>query len=159
VAALYELLGVQYTGCQPKALAMCQSKVITKVLLEDAGLPTAPYLVARMGKPIPDPTSAEFDLEYPLICKPAREDASGGIEHESVVLDYETLEKRCQYIFSEFEQPALVEEYIEGREIHAAVLGNFVRGIRNPPPYKEEWNVATRGAAAVRDGVRRLGVQ
>lgn len=142
VAGLYELLELQYTGCRPRVLATCQSKVLTKVLLEDAGLPTAAYFVAKPGKPIPDLTAAAYDLEYPLIVKPASEDASGGIEPESVVLDHDSLTRRCEYIFKEFEQPALVEEYIEGREIHAAILGNFVQGKRNPPPYKEEWKVA-----------------
>jgi D-alanine-D-alanine ligase len=59
-----------------------------------------------------------------LIVKPAYEDASGGIEHASVVLDEKALIERVDYVIREFEMPALIEEYIEGREIHAAILGN-----------------------------------
>jgi hypothetical protein len=61
---------------------------------------------------------------YPLIVKPAFEDASGGIEKESVVHNHTALEARVNYILKEFEMPALVEEYVDGREIHAAILGN-----------------------------------
>gem|GEM_PF-116447 len=119
--ALYELYDIPYTGNPSLTLQLCQNKVRTKVLLEDAGLPTSPYFVVEK-EPIPDPQ--ELELHYPLIVKPAREDASGGIEAESVVTNHDALVLRCRYIFKEFEQPALVEEYIEGREIHAAVLGN-----------------------------------
>lgn len=125
VAALYDLLGVPYTGSPPQALATCQNKYRTKILLDYEGLPTSPFFVASPGRRVPNP--AEFDMDYPIIVKPAREDASGGIETSSVVLDYEQLVTRCEYVFREFEQPALCEEYIEGREIHAAILGN------NPP--------------------------
>ncbi len=123
VASYYELIDVVYTGNTPFVLRTCNSKVRTKVLLEDAGLPTSPYMVVQK-EPVPDPE--QVDLEYPLIVKPAREDASGGIEPASVVHNYDQLVARCRYLFKEFEQPALVEEYIEGREIHAAILGNFV---------------------------------
>ena len=119
IAGLYELLGVQYTGNRPLALATCQNKVRTKILLEAEGLPTPDYL---MIKKLPVPR--DHPLVFPLIVKPALEDASGGIEPESVVIDQETLEDRVGWVLTEFDMPALVEEYIEGREIHAAIIGN-----------------------------------
>ena len=122
VAGLYELMGVPYTGNRPFTLATCQNKFRTKLLLEAADLPTSPYFLAR---------SADIDkdhgLEYPVIVKPAFEDASGGIEHKSVCQNFEELAARVAHVLGEYETPALVEEYIEGREIHAAILGN------NPP--------------------------
>jgi len=121
VAALYELLGYPYTGSRPSTLMTCQNKIRTKMLLQEAGLPTPRYVVVQQ-EPVADP--ALSGLEYPLIVKPGFEDASGGIEEESVVLDYEQLVARVKHVLGVWEQPALVEEYIDGREIHAAVLGD-----------------------------------
>jgi D-alanine-D-alanine ligase len=121
IAGLYELLGVAYTGGTPLCLASCQRKVRTKVMLQDAGLPTPAYFRADR-EPVPRPE--DHGVRYPLIVKPAREDASGGIDRDSVVQTYQALVERCRYVFQEFRQPALVEEYVEGREIHAAILGN-----------------------------------
>jgi D-alanine-D-alanine ligase len=95
------------------------NKYRTKLLLEAADLPTAEFFLAR-SLPVP----RDHGLNYPVIVKPASEDASGGIEHASVVHDLEGVQSRVQYVLDEFEMPALVEEYIEGREIHAAILGN-----------------------------------
>jgi D-alanine-D-alanine ligase len=119
IAGLYELLGVHYTGNRPLALATCQNKYRTKILLEAEGLPTPDYLLIKQ-LPVP----RDHPLVFPLIVKPALEDASGGIEPESVCIDQETLEDRVGWVLTEFDMPALVEEYIEGREIHVAVLGN-----------------------------------
>ncbi|HLU65353.1 MAG TPA: hypothetical protein VKZ63_03730 [Kofleriaceae bacterium] len=119
VAGLYEMMGVAYTGNRPITLATCQNKYRTKLLLEAAGLPTAEFFLASKV-----PVSPDHGLEFPLIVKPAFEDASGGIEPASVVLDQEQLAARVAHVLDEFEMPALVEEYIEGREIHAAILGN-----------------------------------
>ncbi len=121
IAGLYELLGVEYTGSRPPTLALCQNKVRTKMLLQAAGLPTARYMVVD-AQPVPD--AAASGLRFPVIVKPALEDASGGIENESVCQDQAALEARVRHVLEVFEQPALVEEYIDGREIHAAVLGN-----------------------------------
>jgi D-alanine-D-alanine ligase len=119
VAGLYEMMGISYTGNRPITLATCQNKYRTKLLLEAAGLPTAEFFLASK-LPVP----ADHGLAFPLIVKPAFEDASGGIEPASVVLDQEQLIARVGHVLDEFEMPALVEEYIEGREIHAAILGN-----------------------------------
>ncbi|WP_428264912.1 D-alanine--D-alanine ligase family protein [Haliangium sp.] len=122
VAGLYELLGVAYTGSEPFALALCQNKYRTKLLLEAAGLPTSPYVLIER-----EPVPRDHELEFPLIVKPALEDASGGIEEASVVHDQAGLEARVSQVLKEFKMPALVEEYVDGREIHAAILG------RTPP--------------------------
>jgi D-alanine-D-alanine ligase len=119
VAGLFELLGVAYTGNPPLVLSLCQNKHRTKLLLEAAGLPTSPYFLVE-SEPVP----TDHGLTFPLIVKPALEDASGGIEAASVVLDQAALEARVRHVLTEFEMPALVEEYVDGREIHAAILGN-----------------------------------
>ena len=123
IVGLYELLGQAYTGSTGYALALCQRKHHAKRILEGAGLPTAPYfIVDSLDTPLPDP--ATLDERYPLIVKPALEDASGGIENEAVVADFDQLIDRIDYVLREFEQPVLIEDYIEGREIHVAILGN-----------------------------------
>jgi D-alanine-D-alanine ligase len=123
VVGLYELFGVPYTGSRPHALTLCQRKDHAKLILASAGLPTSPFFVIEhLDTPVPDPEA--LGLAYPLIVKPALEDASGGIEPASVVTDLQALEERVALVLTEFEQPALVERYIEGREIHAAILGN-----------------------------------
>ena len=119
VAALYELMGVAYTGSEPMPLTLCQNKYRTKLLLEAAGLPTSPYMLVDQG-PVPN----DHELTFPLIVKPALEDASGGIEPASVVRDQAALEARVEQVRREYRMPVLVEQYVEGREIHAALLGN-----------------------------------
>jgi D-alanine-D-alanine ligase len=119
VAGLYELMGVAYTGNRPITLATCQNKYRTKLLCEAAGLPTAQFFLATRA-----PVPRDHGLAFPLIVKPAFEDASGGIDADSVVVDQRALEEQVARVLGEFEMPALVEEYIEGREIHAAILGN-----------------------------------
>jgi D-alanine-D-alanine ligase len=123
VVGLYELLDVPYTGSRPHALTLCQRKDHAKLILASAGLPTPPFFVIEHPDAlVPDPEA--LGLAYPLMVKPALEDASGGIEAASVVSDFQALEERIALVLTEFEQPALVERYVEGREIHAAILGN-----------------------------------
>jgi D-alanine-D-alanine ligase len=120
VPGVFELLGVAYTGSRPAALATCLRKHRTKALLAQAGLPTAPYLVVDRHTPLP----RDHALRYPLIVKPALEDASGGIDLEAVVGDAAALEARVAHALREHDMPVLVEEYIDGREIHCALLGD-----------------------------------
>ena len=119
VPALYELLGLQYTGNRPLALALCQKKPHAKALLAAAGLPVPRGFVVEKGK-----APAELPLKYPLIVKPAFDDASGGIDAGSVVRDRAALDARVQLVVGEHKMPALIEEFVEGREIHCAILGN-----------------------------------
>jgi D-alanine-D-alanine ligase len=120
VAALYGLLGLPFTGSAPLTLGLTQDKVRTKELLLGHGLPTPRYLLVQPGEPCPE----TCDLAYPLIVKPRFEDASLGITTESVVESAAALKRRIAYLHATYRQGALVEEFIEGREINAAVLGN-----------------------------------
>lgn len=120
VASLYELLGIPYTGASPFTLALCQRKAAAKQILLGAGIRTPRFRLMAKGI-----LRRRHGLQYPLIVKPAREDASVGIDNASVVDSFEKLEGRVRFVWGEFHQAALVEEYIEGRELHVPVLGNF----------------------------------
>jgi D-alanine-D-alanine ligase len=120
VAAVFELLGVPYTGARPQALALCQNKAHAKALLVAAGLPTPRGVVVDVGGAVP----RELPLRFPMIVKPAYEDASGGIDAGSVVADRAALEARVAHVLAEHAMPAIVEEYIAGRELHCAIVGN-----------------------------------
>jgi D-alanine-D-alanine ligase len=123
VAGVFELMGVPYTGARPFALTLCQRKHRAKAILREAGLPTSPYFVVspRVGD---ERAPQNHGLRFPLIVKPAFEDASGGIELTSVVRDQAALDERVAHVLREHAMPVLVEEYIDGREIHCAILGN-----------------------------------
>jgi D-alanine-D-alanine ligase len=119
VPALFELIGIEYTGNRPLALSLCQKKPWAKALLQSVGLPVPRGVVIDVG------TRPEvLDLRYPLIVKPAYEDASGGIDAGSVVNDRAALEARIAHVHSENRMAALVEEFVDGRELHCAILGN-----------------------------------
>jgi len=121
VPALFELLGVAYTGSRPFALSMCQKKPITKAVLAAAGLPVPRGIVVELDQRT---APAALDLRYPLIVKPAYDDASGGIDAGSVVYDRAQLDARVELVVGQHKMPALIEEYVDGREIHCALLGN-----------------------------------
>jgi len=119
VPALFELLNIPYTGNRPLALSLCQKKPQAKALLSAAGLPTPRGIVIERG-----PVPKDLALRYPMIVKPAHDDASGGIDAGSVVYDRAQLEARVKQLLAEHTMAALVEEYIAGREIHCAILGS-----------------------------------
>lgn len=120
VAALLELSGLPYSGSAPLCLGLSQDKARTKDLLVRHKLPTPPYALIEPGASI----QTLDDLVFPLIVKPRCEDASLGITHESIVEDSAALHARIRYIHQTYHQGALIEEFIAGREINAAVLGN-----------------------------------
>lgn len=121
IAALLELLDIPYTGSGPVCLGLTQDKARTKDLLSQHHLPTPPYLLVETGAPCP--SSRDHNLAYPLMVKPRSEDASLGITADSIVADATALTARVAYIHATYRQAALVEEFIDGREINAAILG------------------------------------
>ena len=112
---LLEKEGIAYTGSPPLALSMAVHKPKAKEILRACGVPTP------MSRAITGPGQA-VELPFPLIVKPAREDASVGIHKESVVATKRALDARIAHILTQYSQPALVEQYIEGREIYVSLL-------------------------------------
>ena len=120
VAGIYELLGIPYTGANAFTLGLAQNKVRVKELLGYYQLPTPKFMLCSN----PVRITIEDNLDFPLIVKPSREDASTGISSDSVVYNFTDLRKKVRYIIEQFNQPALIEEYIDGRELNVAILGN-----------------------------------
>ncbi len=118
-AAILELMKIPYTGAPPLALGTCQNKMLTKKILKTIGIRTANFQLITEPKKI-----YRHNLKYPIITKPAMEDASVGIDVGAVVTNHKKLKERIDYILEEFEQPVLIEEYIEGRELNVAILGD-----------------------------------
>jgi D-alanine-D-alanine ligase len=114
---LLERAGIAYTGSPPLALGLALHKHKAKAVLRNAGVPT-PDAVC-----LATPDLAGVALPYPLIVKPSREDASTGISSQSVVHDRAELGRRVAAVIARYKQPALVERYIEGREIYVSMLG------------------------------------
>ncbi|HLJ27032.1 MAG TPA: D-alanine--D-alanine ligase [Candidatus Angelobacter sp.] len=119
VAAYLDLLGRRYTGAGPQALHLAQDKGLAKKLFAFHGIRTPFFATCFRGN-----LDHCHDISFPLIVKPVSEDGSIGIDQGSVVKNVKELMERIQYIQEEFDSPALVEEYIEGREIYAGIIGN-----------------------------------
>jgi len=119
IAGVLDVHGVPYTGAPPFVLSLLRRKGLTKHLLLANGVPTPRYRILHEPR-IP----RRHGLHFPLIVKPSREDASAGVTRESVVRDHPTLIEQIQFVDHEFGPPILVEEFIEGRELHVAVWGN-----------------------------------
>lgn len=124
VPCLLELLGLPYTGSSPLALGLALHKDKAKELLRARGVSTPAS--ARVDRP---EQLAALELPFPLIVKPAREDGSAGVDFDSVVQDRAALERAVRSTLSTFRQPALVEQYVEGREIYVPLLGNRPRQV------------------------------
>ena len=115
VPGMLEMAGIPYTGSSPLGHAIALDKVVTKVLMEDVGVPTPNYRVVSSP-------NREFDgLRFPLIVKPRHESTSYGLHF---VRDGDELEKAVVEVLTLYQQDALVEEYIEGREVCVGLLGN-----------------------------------
>jgi D-alanine-D-alanine ligase len=118
VPALLEVAGIPYTGSSPQGHTLALDKVVTKQILMASHLPTPNYRVFY---------SSEMDapyLKFPVIVKPRGEAASLGLR---VVHDEQSLKEAVADIIETFRQPAIAEEFIAGREVNVAILGN------NPP--------------------------
>jgi D-alanine-D-alanine ligase len=120
VAGLLELMGIPYTGSNPFALGLALNKFHVKQILRAGGIPTPRGFVRYPGQKRAIPRG----MRFPLLVKPARQDASLGINSNSVCQNAESLEKQIRYIHEVYEQEALVEEYLDGREFNVSVIGD-----------------------------------
>ena len=133
VPALLEMLRIPYTGSQVLTLALALDKPMTKRVLTYHGLPTPPFQVfERVTEPL-DP-----ELEFPLFVKPSREGTGMGVSAESIARNEVQLRTQLRRLFERYDQPALVERYIEGREVTVGLVGNLRSPVAWRVPDDEE---------------------
>ncbi len=120
LAAYLDLCGFKYTGAGPFGMHLSQNKSLAKKIFAFHGILTPFFATVYRGRL----DWAHDDLSFPVIVKPAREDGSIGIEFNAVCESIKELMERIHDIHEKFDSPALIEEYIDGREMYVAVLGN-----------------------------------
>lgn len=119
IPGFLDLLEIPYTGSDSFTLGLCMNKIRTKHMLVANDIPTPKYQKFVRKKQSTDP-----ELNYPLFVKPAMEDGSLGISMDSFVSNRPELETVVERILKNFHQPALVEEFIDGRELNVSIIGN-----------------------------------
>jgi D-alanine-D-alanine ligase len=120
VVAYLEMLKVRYTGCNSRGLVLSRDKALAKKVLSYHRMPLADFAVFPRDRRVRRPRR----LRFPLIVKSLTLDASIGISQASVVEDDERLEERVRFIHETIDTDALVEEYVEGRELYVGILGD-----------------------------------
>ncbi len=120
VVSYLELLKLAYTGCNPRGLALARSKIITKKLAAYHRVRVPAFFVVARGRKVRRPKS----LPFPLFVKSASEEASLGISQASIVDSDEKLAERVRFVHENIGSDALVDEYIEGRELYVGAIGN-----------------------------------
>jgi D-alanine-D-alanine ligase len=120
VVAFLELMKLPYTGCNPRGMMISRDKALSKQILSYHRIPTPGFAVFRRGQRY----RLQRRLKFPLFVKSVTEDASLGISQASVVSDADKLKERIEFIHEQTNSDALIEEYIEGRELYVSVLGN-----------------------------------
>lgn len=118
IPALLDAWKQPYTFSDPLVCALTLHKVLTKRVLRDHGLPTPEFAVVETLDDVD-----RIELPFPLMVKPLREGNSKGVSPESKVDDRDRLRARCAHILERFDQPALVETYLSGREFTVGLLG------------------------------------
>ena len=119
IAGYLELLDRRFTGAGSSGLYLAQDKNLAKKIFTFHGIHTPYFTTVYRGR-----IEHSHDIQFPVIVKPAREDGSIGIQFGAVCTSIKELMERIDYIQAEFDSPALIEEYIEGRELYVGVLGN-----------------------------------
>lgn len=133
VPALLEMLRIPYTGSKILTLALALDKPMTKRILHWHELPTPAFQAFdRVNEPLND------DLKFPLFVKPSREGTGMGVSAHSIVHNEAELREQLAYIFKRYQQTALVETYIEGREVTVGVVGNLVGPVARRMPEDED---------------------
>ena len=143
VVAYLELIRQRYTGCNPRGMMLSRDKVLTKRVLATHRVATPAFSLFPFGRAYREPRR----LKFPLFVKSATEDASLGISQASLVEDMKSLRERVQFIHEQVQSDALVEEYIEGREIYVGVLGNS--RLTTLPPWEMDFGTLAQDQARI----------
>jgi D-alanine-D-alanine ligase len=120
VVSYLELLRLPYTGCNPRGLILARDKALSKKLLAYHRLPVPEFTVVRRGR---RPVLSKR-LQFPLIVKSLFFEASAGISQASVVENMDQLQRRVTFVHENLGTAAIVEQFIDGRELYVGVIGN-----------------------------------
>jgi D-alanine-D-alanine ligase len=120
VVALLELLRVPYTGSDSRALMLCQDKALSKKILKHHRIAVPPFVVSGRGQPLKRIPRSMF----PVLVKPLAEEGSVGIARDSFCEAEEKALKRAAFLHERYKQDVIFEQYIEGTELYAGVLGD-----------------------------------
>lgn len=135
IPALLEMLRIPYTGSRVLANGISLDKTLTKRIWRDRRLPVAPFQEFAIGD---EPLRS--DLEFPLFVKPAREGTGMGVDMNAIVKNEKELRERAEYIVNTYQQPALVETFLPGREFTVGILGRADAKLysRHPEWYEKD---------------------
>jgi D-alanine-D-alanine ligase len=120
IVSYLELLRVPYTGCNPRGLMLARDKALSKTILHYHRIPVPEFAVVHVGRTV----RPQKRLGFPLIVKSLTQEGSTGISQASVVHDAEKLQERVRFIHEHIGTDAILERYIEGRELYVGILGN-----------------------------------
>lgn len=175
VVAYLELLKLAYTGCNPRGLVLARSKAITKKIAAYHRVRVPAFFVVPKGRKVLRPKS----LRFPLFVKSVSEEASLGISQASIVESDEKLAERVRFLHESIGSDALVEEYIEGRELYVGVIGNerlrvlptweldfgrlvesgepiATERVKHSPEYQKKHRIDIRRAEGIEPAIERL---
>ena len=120
VPALLELMKVPYTGAGPDALMLCKDKALAKKLLAYHKVRVARFVVSSRERPL----KRLRNFTFPAFVKPVGEESSDGIAKASLAKTEDEAVERARFLHDRFESDALIEEYVDGRELYVGVMGN-----------------------------------
>ena len=172
IPALLELMKVRYTGSGPEALLLCKDKALAKKVLTYHRVRLPRFVVSHKARPL----RRLRRFTFPAFVKPVSEESSDGISQASLVKGEEEAIERARFIHQKFNCDALIEEYVDGRELYLSVLGNnrltvfppreiFFGQVPEDAPkfatfhakwndaYRKKWGIKNAAAAPLPDGV------
>jgi D-alanine-D-alanine ligase len=120
IASFFELQGLPFTGCGATGLTLCKHKGISKKILHYHGIHVPHFVVIPRGQRIARPKQ----LQFPILVKPVKEEASYGISQASFVETDEQFRERVAFIHENRNADAIAEQYIDGRELYVSLMGN-----------------------------------
>jgi D-alanine-D-alanine ligase len=163
VPGVLEAEGYRYTGAPPQALLVSRNKAMSKKVLAYHDIRTPRFATWRPGETL----QIAADFHYPVIVKPLQTDASAGIAQASVVQDEASLLERIALVHQRFQQPAIAEEFVDGRELYVSVIGNgdrldvlpITEMVFDKRKTRPEERIATRSAKWDEDYRARKGIR
>ncbi|MCO5142257.1 MAG: hypothetical protein M9962_04110 [Oligoflexia bacterium] len=151
IVGLLELLKVPYTGAKPSTLRLCKDKALTKLILAHHRIKTPKFIVSQKKRP----KKALHSFPFPAFIKPLQLESSEGISQTSIAYSEKDALERIEFIHSKLESDAIIEEFIDGKELYVGIIGNqktiafpprelFFREVPEGEPtfatYKAKWD-------------------